>query len=176
MRASAGGSGALWGRGLLWAALLASACATPVSLAEGRWHARAGGASIADLAAQGAGWRQTREPGLLLAFRAPDDALACWMHQCRDASAPARAEAHALLISLEAVVIEQEGAVAVGGAPGWSLRARALERGRAVTLKAVTRAEGGCTDDFLLVTNGALEPHEPTFDRWWASFEPGGRG
>jgi hypothetical protein len=176
MRASAGGSGALWGRGLLWAALFASACAGPVSLAEGRWRARDDGASIADLAALEAGWRQTREPGLLLAFRAPDDALACWMRQCRDASAPARAEAHALLISLEAVVIEQEGAVAMGGASGWSLRARALERGRAVSLKAVTRAEGGCTDDFLLVTPGALELHEPAFDRWWATFEPGRRG
>jgi len=155
---------------------LAAACATPVSLEDGRWRAREGGASVADLAALEAGWRRTEQDGATLAFDGPDDARACWIRSCRGAAAPARAEAHALLISLDEVALAQEGAVALGGVEGWSLRARAVEDGRAVELKAVTRVGVDCTDDFLLVTPHDLAPHEPAFDRWWASFEPGSRG
>jgi len=155
---------------------LAVACAVPVSLADGRWRERTGGASIADLAALDASWRRAELAGPLLSFVGPDDARACWIRSCRGAAAPARAEAHALLISLDEVKVEQEGGVVLAGVESWALRARAVERGRAVQLAAVTRVAAGCTDDFLLVTPHDLAAHEPVFERWWASFEPGSRG
>ena len=158
------------------AGLLVAACATPVSLDRGRWRAREGGASIADLATLEEGWRRTDLDGPLLAFRGPDEARACWIRSCRGAAAPARAEARALLFSLESVVVQDENAVTLAGTPGWALRAQAALGGREVTLKAVTRVAAGCTDDFLLVTPHELAPHEPAFDRWWSSFEPGSRG
>jgi hypothetical protein len=156
--------------------LLAVACASPVSLADGRWRAAEGGASLADLPALEAGWRRAKLPGPLLAFDASDGARACWIRRCPGSVAGARPEAHALLISLEDARVREEGAVTLDGASAWMLRAEAIERGRAVQLKSVTRVGAGCTDDFLLLSPGELAPHEAAFDRWWASYRAGSAG
>jgi len=154
--------------------LLAVACASPVSLEGGRWRAAGSGASVADLAALENGWRRTDLPGPLLSFTASDGTRASWIRRCPGAVAPSRAEAHALLISLDDSRVREQHAVALDGAEAWLLRGEAVERGRTVELKAVTRAADGCTDDFLLVSPGALARHEAAFDRWWASFESDG--
>jgi hypothetical protein len=156
--------------------LLAVACASPVSRADGRWRAAEGGASLADLPALEAGWRPAKLAGPLLAFEAPDGARACWIRRCPGSVAKARAEAHALLISLEDARVREEGALTLDGAEAWMLRADAFEGGRAVQLKAVTRVAAGCTDDFLLVSPGELARHEAAFDRWWASYRAGSPG
>jgi hypothetical protein len=156
--------------------LLAVACASPVSLEGGRWRAAGSGASVADLAALESGWRRTEHRGPLLAFAAADGASASWIRRCPGAVAPARAEAHALLISLDDSRVREEHAVTLDGVEAWLLRAEASLRDRAVELKAVTRAADGCTDDFLLVGSGALAHHEAAFDRWWQSFEAGSSG
>ena len=157
--------------------LLAVACASPVSLADGRWHAADGGASIADLPPLESGWGRVPLEGPLLTFAAADGARACWIRRCPGAVAPRpRAEAHALLISLEAARVREEGELTLDGAPAWWLRGEASEDGRAVRLKAVTRVADGCTDDFLLVSPGELALHEGVFDRWWASFQAGRPG
>jgi hypothetical protein len=156
--------------------LLAVACASPVSLADGRWRAAEGGASLADLPALEAGWRRAELDGPLLAFDAPDGTRACWIRRCPGAVAKARAEAHALLVALEDARVREEGAVTLDGVEAWVLRAEAVERGRAVQLKAVTRVAAGCTDDFLLLSPGELAPHEQAFDRWWASYRAGSPG
>ena len=158
------------------AGLLAVACASPVSLVEGRWRASESGASVGDLARLESGWRRAKLEGPLLVFDAPDGARACWVRRCPGAVAQARAEAHALLISLEDVGVREEGAVTLGGVEAWMLRAEVVEAGGAVQLKAVTRVAAGCTDDFLLVSPGELAAHEPAFDRWWSSFEAGSSG
>jgi hypothetical protein len=152
-------------------ALLAVACASPVSLEDGRFRARASGASVADLSGLEAGWRRAAVAGALLAFDADDGARVCWIRRCPGAVAPARAEARALLISLEDVAVREEGPVTLAGVEAWVLQAQATERGREVELKLVTRVADGCTDDFLLVSPGPLAVHEPVFERWWSSFE-----
>lgn len=156
--------------------LLAVACASPVARADGRWRASQGGASVVDLPALEAGWSRAKLPGPLLAFEAPGGARACWIRRCPGAAAKARAEAHALLISLDDARVREEGAVTLDGVEAWMLRADAVEGGRAVQLKAVTRVAAGCTDDFLLVSPGELAPHEAAFDRWWASYRAGSPG
>ena len=156
----------------VWAC--ACACAAPVTRDDGRWRARNGGASIADLASLEPGWQREDGTGLLLAFRADDGARAAWLRQCRGAAAAARPEAHALLVRLPDAEIEREGPVEVGGRPAWSLVASASDGGRRVQLKSVTRVSaGGCTDDFLLVAAGELSQREEGFDRWWASYAEG---
>jgi hypothetical protein len=153
---------------------VAFACATRVALVDGRWRATEGGASVADLAALESGWRRTGIAGPLLAYEAPDGARASWLRRCPGATAAARAEAHALLMSLEGVEVRAERAVPLSGDEAWMLEAAAREAGRTVSVKAVTRAAAGCTDDFVLVTPGDLASHEAAFDRWWASYREGG--
>jgi hypothetical protein len=150
---------------------LAVACASPVSLADGRFRSRSSGASVADLTRLEAGWRSKAVAGALLAFEATDGARTCWIRRCPGAAAPARAEARAALISLEDVAVQEEGPLTLAGAEAWQLRATASERGRAVELRLVTRVAEGCTDDFWLVSPGPLAVHEPAFEAWWGSFE-----
>jgi hypothetical protein len=154
----------------------AVACASPVSLEDGRFRSRASGASVADLARLEAGWRRVPLAGALLAFDATDGARACWIRRCPGAAAPARAEARAALISLEDVAVREEGAVSLAGVEAWQLRATASERDRAVELLLVTRVAEGCTDDFLLVSPEPLALHEAAFHAWWGSFEAGRPG
>ncbi len=175
MRGSPSGWGARW-PALALAGVLAGACATPATREADRWHARAGGASLLDLAALEPGWEQSESPGALLAFRTADGARAAWLHQCRSAAAEAKPEAHALLLRLEAAQVEHEGPLRLAGCEAWSLVASALEAGRRVTLKAVTRVSPeGCTDDFVLIAHD-LAAHDAGFERWWASFEAGACG
>ncbi|MEN8162432.1 MAG: hypothetical protein ABFS41_20335, partial [Myxococcota bacterium] len=161
-------------RALACVAPVALACASPVALVEGRWHATEGDVSVADLAALEPGWERSAFDGPLLAFEAPDGARASWLRRCPGATAPARAEGRALLMSLEGVEVRAERAVPLAGSEAWLLEASALEAGRTVAVKAVTRAAAGCTDDFLLVTPADLATHEAAFDRWWASYREGG--
>jgi hypothetical protein len=173
MRGSPGGWGARW-LALAATAAAAWACATPVTREDGRWRARASGASIADLAALEPAWRESASPGALLAFAAGDGARAAWVQQCRSAVAAVRPEAHALLVRLEAAEIEREGPVEIAGREGWAVVASTLQAGRRVPLKTVTRiSPAGCTDDFLLSAPAGLAAHEPAFDRWWASYADG---
>jgi hypothetical protein len=158
------------------AVLLAAACASPVALADGRWRAAEGGASLVDLAALDAGWRRAKLAGPLLAFETDGGARACWIRRCPGAVANARAEAHALLISLDDARVDGEGGLTLDGAPAWMLRGEAFEEGRTFRLKAVTRVAAGCTDDFLLLSPGELASHEAAFDRWWASYRAGSPG
>jgi len=154
--------------------VLAVACAAPVTREAGRWRAREGGASIADLATLEPGWQCQEARGALLAFHAADGARAAWVRQCRGAAAGPRAEAHALLVRLPGAQLEREGPVEIAGREAWSLVASADEDGRRVRLKSVTRVSAqGCTDDLLLTTPGALEEREGAFDRWWASYAEG---
>ncbi len=155
---------------------VALACATPVSLVDGRWRAAEGGVSVADLVTLDPGWRRVALEGPLLAFEAGDGARASWLRRCPGSTASSRPEGHALLISLEAVEVREEGPVSLGGQEAWMLRAAANEAGRAVEVKAVTRAADGCTDDFLLVAPDALAPHEAAFDHWWSSYAGGDPG
>ncbi len=175
MRGSPSGWGARW-PALALAGVLAAACATPVTREADRWHARVGGVSLADLETLEPGWERSESPGASLAFQTADGARAAWLHQCRGASAAAKPEAHALLVRLAGAQIEREGPERLAGCAAWSLVASALEDGRRVTLKAVTRvAPDGCTDDFVLVAHD-LAAREPGFDRWWASFAAGACG
>ena len=171
------GARSRWGgRGLALAGagVLACACAAPVTRDDGRWRARDGDASIADLATLEPGWQRQDEAGALLAFRADDGARAAWLRQCRGAAAAARPEAHALLVRLPGAQVEREGPVEVAGRAAWSLVASASDGGRRVQVKSVTRVSaGGCTDDFLLVAAGELSQREEGFDRWWASYAEG---
>ena len=155
--------------------VLAVACAAPVTREAGRWRAREGGASIADLATLEPGWQCQEARGALLAFHAADGARAAWVRQCRGAAAGPRAEAHALLVRLPGSQLEREGPVEIAGREAWSLVASAHdEDGRRVHVKSVTRVSAqGCTDDLLLTTPGALEEREGGFDRWWASYAEG---
>jgi hypothetical protein len=151
----------------------ALACVAPVALVDGRWRAAASGASVVDLAELEPGWRRTSFEGPLLAFEAADGAHASWLRRCPGSTASSRAEGHALLIALEAVEVRHEEPVSLGGREAWILEASAREAGRPVRLKSVTRAAGGCTDDFLLVTSADPAAHEGAFDRWWASYQSG---
>jgi len=170
MRGSPSGWGARW-PALAVAGALTAACATPVTREAERWHVRDGSASIADLAALEPGWERIASAGALLAFRTATGGRAAWVHQCRGASAAARAEAHALLVRLEGAEVEREGPVELAGREAWSVVASALEGGRRVAVKSVTRVSArGCTDDFLLVAPEGFAALEPGFDRWWASF------
>lgn len=173
MRGSPGGWGARWPV-LAVVGAAALACASPVTLEDGRFRARASGASVADLAAQEPGWRRSESPGALLAYAAQDGARAAWVQQCRSAVAAVRPEAHALLVRLEGAEIEREGPVEVAGREAWRIHASALDGGRRVPLETVTRiSPAGCTDDFLLFAPAGLAAHEPAFERWWASFAEG---
>jgi hypothetical protein len=140
---------------------------------DGRWRSATGEASVLDLAALEPGWRRTELEGPLLAFEAPDGARASWLRRCPGSTASSRAEGHALLIALDGVRVERETPVSLAQGDAWVLHATAQQAGRPVRVKSVTRAAGGCTDDFLLVTSAALEAHEAAFDRWWASYESG---
>jgi hypothetical protein len=163
-----------WGR--RWRALAAAgvwavACAGPVERAGERLRAREGAGSVADLAALEAGWRAEPSRGALLAYAHDAGARAAWLHQCRGASAGPRPEAHALLVRLEAAEVQREQPVELAGRGGWAVVARALDGGRRVTVKAVTRvAADACTDDFVLVAGDDFAAREVAFDRWWASF------
>jgi hypothetical protein len=170
MRGSPRGWGARW-PALAVAGVLLVACATPVTRDAERWRAREGGVSVADLATLEPAWQRVTSAGALLAFRTAAGARAAWVRQCRGASAPARAEAHALLVRLDGAQVEREGAVELARREAWSVVASALEGGRRVTVKSVTRVSArGCTDDFLLVAPQDFATLEPGFDRWWASF------
>jgi hypothetical protein len=159
------------------AGVLAAACAGPIALEGERWRARESGASVADLAALGSGWRRVESEGALLAYRHEAGARAGWLRQCRGASAGARPEAHALLVRLADPRVEREGAVQMAGREAWMVVASALEAERAVTLKTVTRvAADACTDDFVLVAGEDFAGREGDFDRWWASFAEGEPG
>jgi hypothetical protein len=168
--------GAPRGWGWRWRALAAAgvwavACAGPVAREGERWLARRGGGSVADLAGLEAGWRRAPSDGALLAYQHDAGARAAWLHQCRGASAAARPEAHALLVRLEAAEVQREQPVAVAGREAWAVVASALDGGRRVTVKAVTRvAADACTDDFVLVAGEDFAAREAGFDRWWASF------
>lgn len=174
--------GSPWGWGARWPALaaagvLAAACAGPVAREGDRWRARAGGASVADLAALDPGWQRVEAAGALLAYRHAAGARAAWLHQCRGASAGAAPEARALLVRLGGVEVERESPVTLGGREGWAVVARALEDGRPVTMKTVTRVSASaCTDDFVLVAEHDLAALEAGFDRWWQSFAEGAPG
>jgi hypothetical protein len=163
-----------WGR--RWRALAAAgvwavACASPVALDGERWRVREGAGSVADFAALEAGWRRVEGEGALLAYRHDAGARAGWLHQCRGASAAPRPEAHALLVRLEAAEVRREEPVELAGRPAWSVVASALDGGRRVIVKTVTRvAANACTDDFVLVAGEDFAAREAGFDRWWASF------
>jgi hypothetical protein len=136
-----------------------------------RWLAREGAGSVADLARLEPGWRAEASRGALLAWQHDAGARAAWLHQCRGASAGARPEAHALLVRLEAAELRHEQPVELAGRDAWALVASAVDGGRRVTVKAVTRvAANACTDDFVLVAGDDFAAREAAFDRWWASF------
>lgn len=166
-----------WGRrwrALAVAGVWAVACAAPIARDGERWRAR-GGSSVAHLAALEAGWRLAPNAGALLAYTHETGARAGWVHQCRGASAAPRPEAHALLLRLEGAEVQREKPVEMAGRAAWAVVASALDGGRRVTVKTVTRvAADACTDDFMLVAGDDFAAREPAFDRWWASFaEPG---
>jgi hypothetical protein len=144
------------------------ACAGPVERDGERWRARGG--SVGDLAALEPGWRRAPRAALL-AFEHDTGARVGWVHQCRGASGPPRAEAYALLVRLEGVEVKGEEPVEIAGRAAWAVVASAVEGGRRVTVKAVTRvAANACTDDFVLVAGDDFADREPAFDRWWTSF------
>jgi len=149
--------------------LLGLACAATVELRDGRWRAPASHASILDLRALEPGWERTDLDGPLLAFESGDGSRATWLRRCPGATASSRAEARALLVAIDGATIEAEDATTLAGDEAWWMRGRVAEWDRSVALKTVTRAAGGCTDDFILVTP-ALAQHEAGFDRWWASY------
>jgi hypothetical protein len=91
--------------------------------------------------------------------------------RARGAPPGPRPEAHALLVRLEAAEVQSEQPVELAGRGGWAVVASALDGGRRVTVKAVTRvAADACTDDFVLVAGDDFAAREVAFDRWWASF------
>jgi hypothetical protein len=170
MRGVPRGWGRRW-RALAAAGVWAMACAGPVARDGERWRARDGAGSVADLVALEAGWRRAPSEGALLAYEHDAGARAAWLHQCRGASAAARPEAHALLVRLDAAELQREEAVSIAGREAWAVVASAVDGGRRVTLKAVTRVDAdACTDDFVLVAGDDFSAREPGFDRWWASF------
>jgi hypothetical protein len=149
----------------------ALACAGPVEHEAERWRARDGSASVGDLAALAPDWARADAAGALLAFDHPSGARAAWLRQCRGAAAAARAESHALLVRLTDAEVEREGPVTLDGREAWEVVASAVDGGRRVTVKAVTRvAADACTDDFLLVAPLDFATLEPAFDAWWATF------
>jgi hypothetical protein len=157
--------------------VLALACAGPVTLEAGRFRLRDARASVADLAALDPAWGRSEHPHALLSYRHSAGGRAVWLRQCRGASASARPEAHALLVRLAGAELLREGPAELAGAEAWMIVASAVEAGRPVTWKSVTRVSAGaCVDDFVLVATGDLAPLEDGFDRWWSSFEEGAPG
>ena len=176
MRGSPGGWGAR-GPALALAGVLAAACAGPLAHDAGRFRLRDARASVADLAALDPAWRRSEDEPALLSYRHAAGARAVWLRQCRGASASARPEAHALLVRLAGAELLREGRVELAGREGWMIVASAVEDGRPVTWKSVTRVSAdACVDDFVLVATGDLASLEDGFDRWWSSFEEGAPG
>jgi hypothetical protein len=146
-------------------------CARDLVREDGGWRDPRRGWSIAEPAGD---WSPARVEGASLALRGPRGEWMTVSVRCGvPLAAPALMARH-LLLGLGAAAVREERAVEVDGRPAWLqvFEARAPEAGAAaasVRIRAVTRVDERCVQDFVLAGPG----EEAVFDAWWASFRAG---
>lgn len=166
------GAGAV---GALWLLLQVPACASDLRLEEGRFRHAELGYSLLDprALAPEADWRRVELEGATLAFRGKEGTAAAFVVSCgRSTRADARALSRQLLFSLEERRVVEEETLSLEGGRAVRRVVRARNDGAPVRLETLTRVEGDCTYDWVLVTPGPPGPAREPFEQWWRSFRP----
>lgn len=170
------GAGAV---GALWLLLQVPACASELRLDAGRFRHAELGYSLRDprAIAPEAGWRNAELEGATLAYRGPEGTAAAFLVHCgRSGRADARARSRQLLFGLEERRVVEEETLELEDGAAVRRVAHARDGDAAVRLETLTRLEGECTYDWVLVSRGAPGAAAETFERWWRSFRPGQGG
>jgi hypothetical protein len=139
------------------------------------------GFSIAAPPGEGASWRRVAVGGAVLAFRGipgteAEFASMSVLRRCEGAPTQPRLAARQLLIGLSERVILEDRAVEIAGGEGWLQTLEASDDDIRVRLRTVTRLEGGCSVDWVLISPPDQPGLDAAFDAWWSSWraEPAG--
>lgn len=173
--------------GAALAALVVLACSAGGVRFDGeRYHGDGASWSIAAPPGLGTRWERIDVEGAVLAYRGLPgspvaDASLSLLHRCDRPLAPTRTLARHLLIGLDERAFVRDGAQPVAGADGWAQDLVARVGGDRVRLRTVTRVDGPCITDWVLVARTAVAEEEvgdfgvaaSDFEAWWASFRAG---
>jgi len=150
--------------------LQAPACASDIQRVEGRYVQREIPASIEVPVDPQGTWQRSQVDGATLVLEGPEGARLSWIHHCGGRQPEPRLASRTLLLGVDLLGSPEQGPVRVDGASGWRVRGRVRDGERSAWLEAVTRVQGSCSDDFLLVTPQRSARASALFDRWWRSF------
>ncbi len=154
-------------RGFAVGVLVCLACASTLTLEEGRWrHGRLG----YSIDAPTPGWVPLEVDGVDLAFRGPGGSTRSLSSRCHTSLAEPKVLARHLVIGLPDRSRLGARAVLVDGRPGWlqryEIRLDAVTR----RLTSVTTVVRKCVIDFVLVEPDTAHGSAQEFERWWGSF------
>lgn len=147
-------------------------CATGWVQQGGRLVDLEGGRSIA-IPEEGR-WERIPVEGSALTLRREDGATLSWLQACaaEGEAVPesAQAAAKALLRSLGKKTVLREGPVEAARGEAWRVEAEVVEGTRVLSLTTVTRTDGRCTDDWVLVAPASVQV-VGVLDRWWPTVD-----
>ena len=167
-------------------ALLASAACSGGPVLEGSVYRDAKlGWSIALPPGGEARWTRIRVEGADLALRGPAGELMSLEVHCGVPLAEPEVLARGLRVGIPEAQLRDQHEVTVDGRRAWAqvfdaspapdprptaAGATGTREAPAVRVKAVTRVDALCVQDFVLAAPGDWAPAEAAFDAWWGSF------